>query len=130
MLFSLFLFPHQNLAISASISLHNMSGSQNTFMGYFGTARATALMKTSQPAWDRKCYFHPINLANTRFLMNASASAFVRPHIVGKPRYTPESSTISISRIELSLWAKVIGVLAPKYTVDFCRLTCCLDARQ
>jgi hypothetical protein len=71
----------------ASISWQSFVGNLKQLIEYASMAWATALMRTSHPAWDSSFSFQPLSLCQTLSLIYVKLSALPLPINEGSPRY-------------------------------------------
>ena len=122
------LYPHQNLWIIASMSLHRLLGILKQPIVNVGMACRTALIRTSQPAWDKSFSFHPCILCQILSHRKLKLCFFAHPTKEGSPKYFSYwaiAATPSISFIlSLALWS----VFVLKKSCIFPWLICWLEA--
>lgn len=112
-----------------SRSLQMETGNLKIFIEKVGMGWATALIRTSFQARERRfCFhpwsfcFHPWSFPRTQPLTYASAWRLDLPQFEGIPRYRPRSLTCSIPIIPANSEPKSQGIFAPKKMLDFCKL--------
>ena len=85
--FSSDFWPHQKFLIIFVKSSHSDSEILKQLIVYFGTTKATTLMRIFLPAFDNNFSFHPANFLPSFSLMSLKVFCFFFPTSDGKPRY-------------------------------------------
>lgn len=83
------LFFHQKFERSDTTFLHMVFGRRKQFIVYVGSARATALRRTSFPPADKNLFCHPSILCYIISLRKLMTDTFEPPKDSGSPKYIP-----------------------------------------